>query len=393
MHTGISLIFQNVDGDKTDADVYRHELDLAAKVEDAGFESVWIPEHHFTSYQLTANVPMLLSWLASRTSNLKIGTMVSVLPWQDPVRTAENFIVLDHLSGGRAVLGIGRGLAPVEFQGFRLEMGESRQRFYEYAEAILRGLDSGVMEYEGELYKQPRVELRPSPYASFQGRTFASAISPKSIDLMTELGAGLMVIAQKPWETVEEEMVHYRERYLDIRGEEPPKPVLCVFVGAAPTEAEAQHLRDVYLQRYARSTVEHYEFDNVGFAEIEGYEYYGALSRNIEKHGLEGFCSFLADLQVWGTPDQVVEKILGYVDRLNAGAVVMCPAFGNMPQDVAEANFDLLAREVAPHIRAYDVGGDIGVLHGAGPQRSGSVPAAAGSEVADQDPPTIGLLP
>lgn len=392
MHTGISLIFQNVDDDKSDSDVYRHELELAAKAEDSGFESLWVPEHHFTSYQLTANVPMLLAWLASRTSDIRIGTMVSVLPWQDPVRTAESFAVLDHLSGGRALLGIGRGLAPVEFQGFRLEMGESRQRFYEYAEAILKGLDSGFMEYDGGLYKQPRIELRPRPYASFEGRIFASAISPKSIDLMTDLGAGLMVIAQKPWETVEEEMAHYRERYLEVRGEEAPKPVLCVFVGVAPTEAEAQDLRDVYLQRYARSTVEHYEFDNVGFAEIEGYEYYGALSKNIEKHGLEGFCSFLADLQIWGTPDQVVEKILGYVDRLNAGSVVMCPSFGNMPPEVAAANFDLLANEVMPHLHAYDVGGDIGVLHGVGPDRSGVGRLVEEGPETD-DPPPIGLLP
>ena len=80
-------------------------------------------------------------------------------------------------------------------------------------------------------------------------------------------------------------------------------------------------MRDVYLQRWARSTVEHYEFDNVGFAEIEGYEYYGALANNIAKHGLDQFNGFLADLQVWGTPDQVTEKLLDYVERCDAGAL------------------------------------------------------------------------
>ncbi|WP_082948982.1 LLM class flavin-dependent oxidoreductase [Mycobacterium sp. 1274756.6] len=393
MHTGLSLIFQNVDDDIDDADVYRHELDLAARAEDVGFESVWTPEHHFTSYQLTPNVPQFLSWLAGRTSTIKLGTMVSVLPWQDPLRTAENFILLDHLSQGRAVLGIGRGLAPTEFDGFRLNMGESRQLFSEYAEAIMQGLDTGFMEYDGALYRQPRVELRPRPFAPFKGRTFASAISPKSIDLMAKLGIGLMVIAQKPWETVEEEMRMYRSRYRELNGEEAPKPVLCVFVGTAPTEAEAQHLREVYLQRYARSTVEHYQFDNIGFAEIEGYEYYAALSRNIEKHGLDRFCSFLADLQVWGTPDQVVEQLIGYVDRLDAGAVIMCAAHGNMPPEVSTANFDLLAREVVPHLRAYDVGGDLGVLHGVGPQRNPKAPQQKKSDEGSEDHPPIGLLP
>ncbi|MGV0795231.1 LLM class flavin-dependent oxidoreductase [Mycolicibacterium sp. XJ1819] len=393
MHTGLSLIFQNVDDDVTDAAVYKHELELAARAEDAGFDSVWTPEHHFTSYQLTPNVPQFLAWLAAKTSRIRLGTMVSVLPWQDPIRTAESFVLLDHLSGGRAVLGIGRGLAPTEFEGFRLDMGESRRRFSEYAEAIMNGLDSGFMEFRGELYQQPRVELRPRPYAPYRGRTFASAISPQSIDLMAKLGVGLMVIAQKPWETVEAEMANYRARYLEMNGEEAPKPILCVFVGVAPTEGEAQHLRDVYLQRYAKSTVEHYQFDNIGFAEIEGYEYYAGLSRNIEKHGLDRFCSFLADLQVWGTPDQVVERLLGYVDRLDAGAVVLCPAHGNMPTEVSSANYDLLTRLVLPELKAYDVGGDIGVRHGVGPQRDRR---ARTRDEQNEDPdnmPSIGLLP
>ena len=86
-------------------------------------------------------------------------------------------------------------------------------------------------------------------------------------------------------------------------------------------------MREVYLQRWARSTVEHYEFDNVGFAEIEGYEYYAALANNIAKHGIEQFNGFLADLQVWGTPEQVTEKLLDYVEahrrRRARGAAVL----------------------------------------------------------------------
>jgi alkanesulfonate monooxygenase SsuD/methylene tetrahydromethanopterin reductase-like flavin-dependent oxidoreductase (luciferase family) len=127
-------------------------------------------------------------------------------------------------------------------------------------------------------------------------------------------------------------------------------------------------MRDVYLQRWARSTVEHYEFDNVGFAEIEGYEYYGALADNIAKHGLERFNGFLADLQVWGTPDQVTEKLLDYVRRCDAGGLVVPLCFGGMPADEARACFDLFAAEVLPELQRHDVGGDIGVTYGA-PQR------------------------
>lgn len=363
MHTGLTLIFQNLGRSRADADVYRHELRMALAAERAGFDSLWSPEHHFTNYELTPNVPQLLSWVAGQTSSIRLGTMVSVLPWGDPIRLAENFLMLDHLSGGRAILGIGRGLGRVEFEGFRVEMGHSRRLFAEYAQAVLDALETGVMEYDGELYQQPRIELRPDPYASYRGRTFASAVSPQSIDLMARLGVGLMVIAQKPWHTVEEELAGYRRRFVELNGQEPPKPVICVFTGVSDTQAGAQQMRDEYLQRYAMSTVEHYEFDNVGFAEIEGYEYYAGLSRNIAKHGVDGFAGFLADLQVWGTPDQVTEKLLSYVDRLDAGGLLLVPAFGDMPEDIADKNFDLITREVLPHLKAHDVGGDLGVTY------------------------------
>ncbi|WP_264002415.1 LLM class flavin-dependent oxidoreductase [Mycolicibacterium diernhoferi] len=103
----------------------------------AAVVGLWMPEHHFTDYMLTPNVPQLLAWIAGQTETLRLGTSVSVLPWQDPIRTAESFVVLDNLSQGRAMLGLGRGLGRVEFDAFRLQMGESRRRFVEYSEAIL----------------------------------------------------------------------------------------------------------------------------------------------------------------------------------------------------------------------------------------------------------------
>jgi alkanesulfonate monooxygenase SsuD/methylene tetrahydromethanopterin reductase-like flavin-dependent oxidoreductase (luciferase family) len=390
MHTGLSLTFQNLDRKRSDAEVYRHELRYAAQAEAAGFDSVWTPEHHFTDYQLTPNVPQFLAWVAGQTSTIRLGTMVTVVPWHDPIRVAESFAMLDQLSGGRAILGVGRGLGRVEFEGFRIDMGRSRRLFSEYTEAIVTALETGTLEFDGELYQQPAVEIRPEPYATYRGRAFASAVSPQSIDLMAKLGLGLMVIAQKPWETVETELKGYRDRFVELNGAEPPKPILCVFVGVAETEEAAQELRDVYLQRYAVSTVEHYEFDNVGFAEIEGYEYYAGLSRNIAKHGIEGFSGFLADLQIWGTPDQVVDRLTDYVDRLNAGGVLMVPAYGGMPEDVADANFDLIVSEVLPRLKAYDVGGDLGVTYEAGPPKA---VRARQDAPTDPDAPAIGLLP
>jgi alkanesulfonate monooxygenase SsuD/methylene tetrahydromethanopterin reductase-like flavin-dependent oxidoreductase (luciferase family) len=220
------------------------------------------------------------------------------------------------------------------------------------------------MEHHGELYEQPRVEIRPQPLASFKGRTFASAVSPESMEIMANMGVGLMVIAQKPWETTEAELAQYRTRYFELNQTEAPKPLLVIVAGVTKDPAMVDRLRNVYLQRWARSTVEHYEFDNLGFAEIEGYEYYGALANNIAKHGVDKFNGFLADLQVWGTPEQVTEKLLACVERTDAGGLVVPLVFGGMPADEARASFDLFATEVLPELQRHNVGGDIGVTYG-----------------------------
>ena len=68
MHAGLSLVFQNLDGHLSDAEMYRFELGLAARAEAVGFDSVWTPEHHFSDYQLTPNVPQFLAWVAGQAS-------------------------------------------------------------------------------------------------------------------------------------------------------------------------------------------------------------------------------------------------------------------------------------------------------------------------------------
>ncbi len=355
----------NLDRRFSDAEVYEMELGFARRAESVGYDSVWSSEHHFTNYQLTSQQHMVLAWVAGQTSHVKLGTFVTVLPWHDPIRVAESFSVLDHLSGGRSIMGLGRGLGQKEFVGFRSPMGESRRRFKEYSDAVLTGLETGVMEYDGELYQQPRVEIRPDPLKSFKGRIFASAVSPESMEIMAHMGTGLMVIAQKPWKKAIEELDGYRARFLELNGTEAPKPVLVIVAGVAKDPERADEIRRVNLKRWALSVVEQYEFDNIGFADIEGYEYYADLAKTIEKHGIDTFCDFLADLQVWGTPDQVTEKLLGYVEMCDAGALVVPTCFGGMTPEQAEESFGLFANEVLPALKAHDVGGDIGITYDA----------------------------
>jgi hypothetical protein len=185
---GMAVIFQNPGDARPDHDVYRDELRLADLAEPLGFDSIWSVEHHFTDYTMVPDVLQLLSYLAARTQRVQLGSMVVVLPWHDPLRVAEQVALLDNLSGGRVLFGIGRGAGRVEFEGFRVSMSESRERFVESAEMILRGLEKGFCEASGKFVQQTRKPLRPAPLRSFRGRTYAAAVSPESVRIMAELG-------------------------------------------------------------------------------------------------------------------------------------------------------------------------------------------------------------
>src|SRR5688500_18234698 len=281
MHVGQGAFFQNLGQPHSDAEVYAHELALADNAEPLGFDSIWTAEHHFTDYHMCPNVAQFLTWVAARTQRVQLGSMVMVLPWHDPVRLAEEVSLLDHMSGGRVLLGLGRGLGRVVFEGFRVDMAESRRRSTEYATAILSALETGVMAYDGELYHQPRIEIRPAPFATFRVRVYASAISPETSLILAELRVGMMIIAQKPWETIEADIAGYRDLYREINGEEAPKPLLASWVAVHESEAAAQEMLEQWIMGYCHSVLKHYEFANAGLAKIPGYEYYGKLAERI----------------------------------------------------------------------------------------------------------------
>ncbi len=360
MHVGMSTFFQNRTGTHTDQDVYRHELSMADLAEPLGFDGVWAPEHHFDDYTMCPNVVQFLTWVAARTSRVRLGSMVVVLPWHDPMWVAEQLSVLDHVSGGRAILGIGRGLGRIEFDGYGVAMAESRQRFVEYAEAIISGFETGYMEYDGTFYKQPRTAIRPFPERSLKGRVYASAASPESAPVMARLGVGIMIIAQKPWPAAVEELETYRGIYREVNRTEPPKPLLATFVAVHESAEKAQEMYERYIVGYCQSALEHYEFANAHLATIPGYEYYSKLSDNIAKHGSDRFVRFLADLQVWGTPERVTEQLIESIRRIDGAGVLCVFSYGGMPHDLAKASMRLFAEKVLSTLQAYDVGTTVG---------------------------------
>ena len=351
MHVGSSIFFQNFQHKRTDIEVYQNELKLADLAEPLGFDSIWGVEHHFTDYTMCPDVLQFLSYMAGRTERVQLGSMVVVLPWHDPMRIAEQFSVLDHLSGGRAIIGVGRGLGRVEFEGFRLDMSESRTRFAESAKMLVDALENGVAEFDGELIKQPKVDIRPKPYKSFHGRTYAAAVSPESSLALAQLGLGILIIPQKPWSEVENELKAYREIFQEVNGTPAPPPIVVGFTFCHEDEDRAKEMASEYVGNYWDSIMDHYEFRSDHLKETKGYEYYGKFTEKIEQYGTQDVKDFFLDLQVWGTPDQCYDKIISTRDRVGSDSFLAAFSFGAMPYDEVEKSMRLFAKEVLPRLK------------------------------------------
>jgi alkanesulfonate monooxygenase SsuD/methylene tetrahydromethanopterin reductase-like flavin-dependent oxidoreductase (luciferase family) len=352
MRVGMATIFQNPRRARRDRDVYRDDLRLADLAEPLGFDSIWGVEHHFTDYTMCPDVLQFLAYMAGRTTRVQLGSMVVVLPWHDPLRVAEEVSMLDNLSGGRVVLGLGRGAGRVEFDGFRLSMEESRERFVESAQMLLGGLEQGWCEHDGRFVKQPRVDIRPEPSQSFRGRTYAAAVSPESARIMAELGVGVLIIPQKPWSEVAKELEAYRAIYREVNGAEAPPPITAGWVFCDPDPERARVEARRWIGGYFESVLAHYQFAGDHLARTRGYEYYGGFAEKLATYGAERVIDFFSDLQVWGTPEQCHEKILDIRRRVGHDHFVGVFSYAGMPREEAERNLRLFAREVAPALRA-----------------------------------------
>ncbi|MDP1818658.1 MAG: LLM class flavin-dependent oxidoreductase [Acidimicrobiales bacterium] len=352
MHVGMSSIFQGFGGTMTDREVYDADIHLAGLAEPLGFESIWGVEHHFTNYTMCPDVLQFLTYIAGRTERVKLGSMVVVLPWHDPVRVAEQILMLDHLSGGRVILGLGRGTGKVEFDGLGVDMGEARQRFKETAEALFAALETGVMEYDGEYVRQPRVELRPGPSEPFQGRIYSATISPESAEIMARLGTGVLIVPQKPWDQVRDETAAYRTTYRDAIGAEPPAPIVAGWTFVDESADRAEEKAREWIGDYWRSVIFHYEFDKPHLKETPGYEFHGLMyDRLAAPGGAEKMTDFYVSLQPWGTPEQVYDKIVSFADLVGADTYVGVLRYGGMTREDGEANMRLFAEQVLPELQ------------------------------------------
>ena len=393
MRVGATLFAQNYgDWDRHDAgdwdldpkvpdsQILAEEIAIGDLVEPLGFDSIWAVEHHFTPYSLDTNTLQFLTYFAARTRRIDFGTMVVVLPWHDPVRVAEEASMLDNFLGGRKLsLGFGRGAAKLEFDGLRIDMNSSRERFLEALEIVRRALSERHFSFDGQHFQIPDVSIRPRPRSSdLASRMHMAWGSPSSVAVAAENGLLPLITPQKQWQSHVQEIEDYNRIRMD-RGHEPGQPVvpLCVYV--SEDEDEANELGLEHIRQYADSARRHYRLDDpTHLVDVKGYDYYNDTARTwVQDHpeavqtaeafqqalqsGImadpamqEATMNHLVDFHVWGRPEQVLEQIKDRMTGVGGREFLGVFKYGDMPLERAESNIRLFADRVLPALKDFE---------------------------------------
>ena len=319
-----------------------------------GYDSHWCVEHHFEDYSFCPDNVVYLAHLAAKTRRLRLATGAVILPWNTPLRVAERVALLDQLSNGRVIFGMGRGLSRREYEQFGIDMDTSRERFDEAAPMILRALETGVIEGHGKHYPQPRARIRPQPSRSFQGRVTQVAMSPDSALEAATHAAQMMVFTQKPIEQHEQDFAPYRARFRELHGREAPPPLMAGVVVCHDDPGRAAELARKHIAGYLVTAMHHYELMGDHFKKAKGYEAYGAAVDMLRDMGLEAFSEAYMDAQAWGTPRQILDKLEHWRRVVGSFDLILAVRAAGIPYADAERSLRLFAEQVIPELRHWD---------------------------------------
>jgi alkanesulfonate monooxygenase SsuD/methylene tetrahydromethanopterin reductase-like flavin-dependent oxidoreductase (luciferase family) len=353
MKVGASFFCQNYFREqKPDWEIYREDLALADMVEPLGFDSIWGVEHHFSPYTMIPDVLQFLTYMAGRTKRVGLGSMVVVLPWHDPVRVAEQLAMLDIYAGDRELtLGFGRGSGRIEYDGFRVSMSESRDRFVEAAEIVRLALSKERFSYSGAFNQIPEMSIRPQPRRkNLTDRFYGAIVSPETGDIMAKQGMGMLVIPQKPWAEHRSDYDHFVESCAKF-GQPVKKPIVVAFIYCGETDRAAEQGAMTWMPNYADTALRHYEYDEPEhFRAVKGYEYHVKMAE-AGKNTPGAFRDMFSKTQCYGSPERCVETLRTIASTMNAAEFVGIFKYGGMPLEEAERSMKLFAAEVLPHIQ------------------------------------------
>jgi alkanesulfonate monooxygenase SsuD/methylene tetrahydromethanopterin reductase-like flavin-dependent oxidoreductase (luciferase family) len=321
-------------------DIYEDRLQLLELADQGPFWCYHLAEHHGTPLGLAPSPNLFLSAAAQRTRRIRLGTLVNVLPLYEPVRLWEEVCMLDHLSGGRLDVGIGRGGSPYELANYGIAAEGARDRYLEVWDVVRRGLLDGRVDHEGARYRrQASTPLRPlqQPYPPLWYPTS----SPQSIPFAAEQGlnAVFAFLLARQGVTPHAATATYREVLEEHRGD----PRRLNGHVAEPLYGHARHVYVANTHAQARTEAmsalrRWFDSFNHLWLRDRGEEYWPS---DLEAFAREGYL-------VAGSPATVREQLRECLPVWGGNYFLGAFAFGSLTREQSLRSLDLFAREVIP---------------------------------------------
>ncbi|MFV0294807.1 MAG: LLM class flavin-dependent oxidoreductase [Hyphomicrobiaceae bacterium] len=309
--------------------VYSRALERFTIMDQNNYDCVWLAEHHFSSFSVCPSVHMMGTWAAAQTKRLRIGMAVSLAPFYNPLRLAEEVALLDVLSGGRVNWGAGRGFERSEFAAFGIPGEESGPRFHEAVEIVLKAWTNERLTHHGRFHDFENVEVLPKPLQA-PLPTWMAASSLPALEWAASQGHSILMDPHSSRADLIKKRRHYMTRLKEAgfsgAGRTTPMARL-VAVDEDPEKA-----RDI-ARRVAQWTI----------ASYVGPEHKNNVRQEDRTFGgKDPVQYYLDDVMFHGTPASVTDQIKSFAGEIGMDYLMVAP--------MSEGSFRLLTDKVLPHI-------------------------------------------
>nr|WP_246543992.1 LLM class flavin-dependent oxidoreductase [Novosphingobium profundi] len=338
-------------------ELYNGYIDLLVHAETCGFDWVACNEHHFSPYGTMANCNLIGSILARETKTIGLAMVGNLLPLSNPVRVAEEYAMIDVISGGRLIAGFMRGV-PHEYIAYNSPPSESRRRQKEAAELVQRcWSEPEPFGWEGEFYQfrsisiWPRPIQSPPPILMSASNVESAAIAAESRAIM---GMGLIHNLDVARANVD---TYYRVAEESGWAPTPEHILMGASTCICETDAEA---REVFAKAldYFHDTLMKPTYDalklvaRAGFFNKQeaGSSYDNRLDKVASKKTIDEMIE--AGSIFCGSPKSVVSQITRFKEKLGCGAINLSMQIGNLPVETVRRGMDLFREEVLPQVKA-----------------------------------------
>lgn len=333
-------------GEKPDHELYPEVVEDCRLAYELGYDSAWFLEHAFSDYYPTPSPLIFLSHVAAAVPNLNLGTAVLVLPWYNPLRIAGEIAMVNTLTKGRLMLGIGRGTAKSEYDAYGVDMNEARGRLVEVHRIVETALKGEPFTYDGTYFKITKpVQIRPAPFGK-EVQFYGAIGSPGSAENVARMGLPLLCQSQFP--------PHVLTRVLQAwEGaiEKKPRPaaphVISMRAIVAESDEAAQEIARKYLPRAFEVQRRHYLPEADPWEGIPEYAGFARMFENLGKLTDPDNLGPFMQLQLIGGPETVARRIEA-IAELGFEYIVVAAAPPGFPQKLRQDTYRRFAREVAP---------------------------------------------